>query len=65
MNKRIYEVSSVKLSADPAYLVRASNASQAIRFIAQREWNVEVATQDRLVKLLGDGVKVQEAGSDE
>lgn len=59
MQTRIYRVDE---RADGktvgSFLVRAPNAAQAVRHIAQR-FGAEVATQDDLVELTAKGVKVQ------
>ena len=54
----IYTVGNKK--AEPGQsprLVRASNKAQALRHVAD-EFEVEAASQEALVKLLGAGVKV-------
>ena len=43
-------------------LVRAANASQAMRHVAENTLAVGVARQDELVELLTAGVKVENAG---
>jgi hypothetical protein len=60
---RIYVIHSrpAKLSAQSAYLVRATNRSQAIRHVAEQTLTCEVASQDTLVELIGEGVKVDNA----
>lgn len=57
---RIYRVTHG--TAD--YLVRASNAAQALRHVTAKLFAAEVATQDDLVRLLQKGVKVEEAGDE-
>lgn len=46
-------------------LVRAPNASQAIRHVARDIIEASVADQDELVLLVGRGVKVEACGEDE
>lgn len=41
------------------YLVRANTPQQAVAHIAKRQYEVKVASQDELVALVGDGVKVE------
>jgi hypothetical protein len=43
-------------------LVRASNASQAMRHVAANTLSVGVAKQDELVELLAAGVKIEDIG---
>lgn len=40
-------------------LVKAKNRAQALSHVAQSTFSVNVASQDELVTLLGDGVKVE------
>ena len=49
---------------DAKRLVRAPNAAQALRFVAN-DFTVAVASQDELVAAVGDGVTVEESGSAE
>lgn len=44
----------------PARLVRAPNASQALRHVAADTLAVAVASQDDLIRLIAAGVKVEE-----
>jgi malonyl CoA-acyl carrier protein transacylase len=46
-------------------LVRAPNAAQAARHVTRQMVSVEVASQEELVNLLGQGVKVEHAGEGE
>lgn len=57
--KRIYEVTH-KPSAEPR-LVRATNQAQALRHVVRDTHEVAVASQDRLVALVQQGRKVEEA----
>lgn len=60
MSTRIYHARNTKTGAQ--HLVRASSATQAVRFVAERGWIAEVATPDALVELTIKGEKVQDAG---
>lgn len=42
-------------------LVRATTTAQGLRHVAKDEYSVKVATQDELVALVSDGVKVEES----
>lgn len=44
-------------------LIRAPNRVQVMRHLA-RDYEIEIASQDDLVELLGAGTKVEEAGDD-
>ena len=57
MKNRIYVV----WVAGQTRLIRASSRSAALRY-AVRESTVQVASQDELVRMLADGVKVDDAG---
>lgn len=64
---RIYVVSPKKADADSPIvrrLVRAPNAAQALRHVAD-DFQVTVASQDDLVDLASIGVKVENATSKE
>lgn len=65
-NTRIYVVSSKSnIASDKGHrLVKASNPSQALRFVAEGLFDVEVASQDALVDLAGKGIKVEVAGAE-
>ena len=41
-------------------LVRAAHPAHALRHVADGEYSVEVASQDDLIALLSDGVKVED-----
>lgn len=61
---RIYKVTeNIDLAqADAIYhLVRAPSAAQAIRHIVAPRFTAELATQEELVALVSDGVKVRES----
>lgn len=58
--QRIYIVGSND-PAHPVRLVKATVRQQALTHVAQSVFTVRVASQDDLVKALGDGVKVENA----
>jgi hypothetical protein len=59
--QRIYRVDErVGDTTRAAVLVRAPNAAQAVRHVAKR-FTCRVASQEDLVLLAGNGVKVQQA----
>jgi hypothetical protein len=59
---RIYVVTAIgNADGRKKRLVRASNATQAWRRVAEELITVDLATQDELVELAGAGVKVEEA----
>ena len=65
MTTRIYSVSlTFSPPGAPARLVRAANASQALRHVARDTLAVAVASQDNLVALIAAGVKVETAGEE-
>ncbi len=55
MSERIYAV----YHGAEARLVRASHRSQALSHAAQTTFNIHVATQEELVNLVSEGVKVE------
>lgn len=55
MSDRIYAV----YHGNQGKLVRANNRAQALSHVAQSTFNIRVASQDELVTLLGQGVKVE------
>ncbi len=61
---RIYVVrtKTPRVGEPLARLVRAPNASQAFRHVAEDTLAVALASQDDLVELASAGVKVEEAG---
>lgn len=63
MKTRIYTVSDVTNEPVKSRLVRASNASAARNYVARDQYVVEVASQQELVDLLNEGVKVEVASS--
>lgn len=46
-----------------ARLVRAPNAAQAINHVVRGRYTAAPATQDQLVKLIADGVEVEDAST--
>lgn len=44
-------------------LVRATSQAQALRHVALDEYSVDVATQETLVDILGDGCEVETASA--
>jgi hypothetical protein len=55
--KRIYVI-------DGKNLVRATNASQALRHVVANTHTVAVATPEVCIKLTSDGVKVEDASTE-
>lgn len=66
MSTRIYVVSSKSnIASDKGHrLVKASTPAQALRHVASGLFDVEVASQDTLYKLAGNGIKVEIAGEE-
>jgi hypothetical protein len=62
---RIYVVSDKAGTTDkPQHrLIEAVNPSQALRHVAEGLFDVEVASQKALVRLAGEGIKVEEASA--
>lgn len=58
---RIYTVTDTS-SEEPPRLVRAISQAHAIKHVT-RPFKAEVASQDTLVRLLGDGIEVENAGA--
>lgn len=66
-NARIYVVRDQDGQADSAAntrLVKASSQAQAIGHVVRARYTAGVAKQDELVRLMGAGVKVEEASAD-
>lgn len=63
MSTRIYVVSS-KSNTAADRLVKAATPAQALRHVASGLFEVEVASQDALVKLAGSGIQVEVAGAE-
>lgn len=61
MSSRIYTVANGK----HVRLVRASTAAQALRHVARDVYTVTVSSQDDLVRHVAEGVRVEDARSDE
>lgn len=61
--KRIYIVAEGE-TGDTRRLVRAANPSQAVSHVVKSIFKATVATQDELVELAGNGVKVEDAGEE-
>ena len=57
--QRIYKVTS----ADKAYLVQAVSQAQALRHIAGRQFNVEVAKAVDVAQLMGKGTQLEVAST--
>lgn len=60
MSTRIYLVTDVETNKHR--LIRAGNQAQAIRYVAQTRFDIEVAGQDDLVALLTGGIPIELAG---
>ena len=60
---RIYKVEGPTL--ETTRLVRAATPAQAVRHAVRSDYTATVAAQQDLVELLGRGVVVETAGSDE
>lgn len=60
---RIYTVHDEDL--DQRVLVRAISASQAVAYVTRPRFAAAVATQDQLVKLLGEGQDVKDATAEQ
>ncbi len=60
---RIYVVTDTELQA--RQLVRASSQAQAVRHVTKSRFDVEVASQDDLVSLLGAGANVMSATAED
>jgi len=61
MSTRIYVVHDTRANPQQQRLVRATNRSQALRFVAQDAFAVDVAGQNALVHLLSNGVAIEDA----
>lgn len=57
-NPKIYRIA--RGDGEPARLVRAPNAAQALKHVT-KDFHVVLATQDDLVQLVADGVVVEDA----
>lgn len=61
MSSRIYAVEG----KDSFHLVEAGTKVGALRHVAERHFNVSVATQKTLVGAMRDGVQIEVAGAEE
>ncbi len=61
---RIYVVNDSRRDPLRNRLVRATNRAQALRHVAQDSFTVDIATQNTLVFLVGQGVPVEECRPD-
>lgn len=62
---RIYEIAFIKSPPEmKSRLVRAGNVNQAIRHVADQIITGDVASQEALVGLLGEGVLIEDAGEE-
>ena len=66
MSTRIYKVEDKAEENEPRRiaLVRAGTPAQAMRHVAANQYEIAVATQDDLVNLVANGVKVETAGEE-
>lgn len=70
MSKRIYVVSplpAITIDKQPqhARLVRAATPAQAVRHVTTGLFDVNVASQEDLVRLLSDGIKLEQTAAEE
>lgn len=61
MSTRIYVVTDTETNKHR--LIRAGNQAQAIKYAAQTRFDIEVAGQDVLVRLLTGGTAIELAGA--
>lgn len=61
--KRIYIIRH-KGGSGGVHLVNATNQAQALRAVVENQYECDVASQQELVKSVGDGGKVIEASED-
>lgn len=64
MTTRIYVITDTIDQPIKHRLVRATNRAQALQYVARNAFAVDVAGQQALVDLLGEGVAVEDAGED-
>lgn len=62
MSQRIYVVTNRDTPVQ--HLVRAASPAQAIRHVARAKFGCAVAGQETIVELLGEGVRVEDAGAE-
>lgn len=60
MSKRIYVVHDKVDGVD--YLIRAATQAQAIKSLVDKRYEAEVADPETLVRLVGQGKRVEDAG---
>lgn len=65
MTTRIYVVTDLHAQPIKHRLVRAASQAQARNYAARSQYTVDVASQQSLVDLLGDGTKIEDAGESE
>lgn len=63
--KRIYHVRVKNGAVTQHQLIRAHSHDQAIRKASEGKFTSELASQDTLVKMLGEGHKIIEAGTEQ
>ena len=63
MTTRIYTVTH-KIAGN-ARLIRAHSQAQAMRYAAQSEYGIRVASQDDIVGMMSKGVAVESAGAEQ
>jgi hypothetical protein len=61
MTTRIYAVQGT----DSFHLVEANTKNAALRHVAEKHFEVSVATQKTLVGAIQDGVQIEQAGAEE
>lgn len=62
-NKRVYVIHNRHSGKN--HLVRAATPAQAISHITRSEYACKVAEQDDLIRLVAEGVKVEDTGGGE
>jgi len=65
MSTRIYVVTDTGAQTFHGRLVRASTRAQALRHVVEPRFAVDVASQQTLVDLLGEGITVEDASESE
>ncbi len=63
MTTRIYVVHDTRANPSKPRLVRAVNRAQALRHVAEDAFSIDVASQNSLVFLLGNGIEVEDVSS--
>ncbi|MFT3806072.1 hypothetical protein [Arenimonas sp.] len=64
MSTRIYVVTETFEGGTNRHLIRAISPAQAVAAVTKPRFTAEVAGQDELVKLVGEGVKVKDAAGE-